>query len=104
MPLRLIRSRKGGTGNLHRLLAEHGSAAAALAALPDMARAAGIGDYVPRPVAVAEAEIAAGQRAGARLLTWKTPPTPLRLRESRGRRRSGGCAAISGFWITAARR
>ncbi|MFO1139079.1 MAG: DNA-processing protein DprA [Paracoccus sp. (in: a-proteobacteria)] len=79
--LRLIRSRKVGPATFHRLLAEHGSAAAALVALPDMARAAGIGDYVPCPVAVAEAEIAAGQRAGARLLTWDDPAYPARLRE-----------------------
>ena len=79
--LRLIRSRKVGPATFHRLLAEHGSAEAALAALPEMARAAGITDYSPCPVSAAEAEIAAGQRAGARLLTWEDAEYPARLRE-----------------------
>lgn len=79
--LRLIRSRKVGPATFHRLLAEHGSAQAALAALPEMARAAGIADYAPCPISVAEAEMAAGQRAGARLLTWDDPAYPARLRE-----------------------
>ncbi|WP_374635483.1 DNA-processing protein DprA [Paracoccus sp. (in: a-proteobacteria)] len=79
--LRLIRSRKVGPATFHRLLAEHGSAEAALAALPQMARAAGIEDYAPCPAAVAEAEIEAGRRSGARLLTWNHPDYPARLRE-----------------------
>ncbi len=79
--LRLIRSRKVGPATFHRLLAEHGSAEAALAALPEMARAAGIEDYAPCPISVAEAEIEAGRRAGARLLTWDHPDYPARLRE-----------------------
>jgi len=79
--LRLIRSRKVGPATFHRLLAEHGSAAAALAALPEIARAAGIGDYAPCPAAVAEAEIAAGRRAGARLVLWGDPDYPVLLRD-----------------------
>ena len=79
--LRLIRSRKVGPATFHRLLAEHGSAEAALAALPAIARAAGIEDYAPCPISVAEAEIEAGRRAGARLLTWDHPDYPFRLRE-----------------------
>ncbi|WP_199258484.1 DNA-processing protein DprA [Paracoccus binzhouensis] len=78
--LRLIRSRKVGPATFHRLLAEHGSAEAALDALPDIARAAGIADYAPCPAAVAEAEIAAGHRAGARLLGWDDPDYPPLLR------------------------
>jgi DNA processing protein len=50
------------------MMAEHGSAAAALAALPDVARAAGVEDYNPCPEGVAQAELSAGHRAGARLL------------------------------------
>ena len=42
--LRLIRSRRVGPGTFFRLLAEHGDAQAALAALPGLARAAGIDD------------------------------------------------------------
>ena len=79
--LRLIRSRKVGPATFHRLLAEHGSAEAALAALPQMARAAGIEGYAPCPASVAEAEIEAGRRSGARLLTWDHPDYPARLRE-----------------------
>lgn len=78
--LRLIRSRKVGPATFHRLLGEHGSAQAALAALPAMAQAAGIQDYTPCPLSVAEAEIAAGRRAGARLVTWGDPDYPALLR------------------------
>ncbi|CAM3073583.1 DNA processing protein [Paracoccus aminovorans] len=78
--LRLIRSRKVGPATFHRLLAEHGSAEAALAALPEIARAAGIEDYAPCPPAVVHAEIEAGRRAGARLLTWDDPDYPALLR------------------------
>lgn len=79
--LRLIRSRKVGPATFHRLLSEHGTAEAALAALPDMARAAGIKDYAPCPLAPAEAEIEAGLRAGAQLVTWGDPAYPARLRD-----------------------
>ncbi|WP_425274242.1 DNA-processing protein DprA [Paracoccus shanxieyensis] len=79
--LRLIRSRKVGPATFHRMLAEHGSADAALAALPDMARAAGLSDYTPCPIGVAEAEMAAGRRAGARLIVWGDPAYPAQLRD-----------------------
>lgn len=79
--LRLIRSRRVGPATFHRLLAEHGSTAAALAALPDLARASGVEDYTPCPLATAEAEIEAGRRAGARLLTWDDPDYPAALRD-----------------------
>lgn len=79
--LRLIRSRKVGPATFHRLLAEHGSAEAALAALPEIARAAGIRDYAPCPRSAAKAEIEAGHRAGAQLLSWDHPDYPARLRE-----------------------
>lgn len=79
--LRLIRSRKVGPATFHRLLAEHGSAKAALAALPELAQAAGIDGYAAFPIAAAEAEIDAGLRAGARLVTWGDPFYPSRLRE-----------------------
>ncbi|MTH33644.1 DNA-protecting protein DprA [Paracoccus limosus] len=79
--LRLIRSRRVGPATFHRLLAEHGSAGAALAALPDIARAAGIEDYAPCPAGVVEAEIEAGTRAGARLIAWGDADYPAQLRE-----------------------
>ncbi len=66
--LRLIRSRRVGPATFHRLMGAHGSAAAALAALPDIARAAGVEDYAACPEGVALAELAAGRKAGARLL------------------------------------
>ena len=43
--LRLLRSRRVGIATYWRLMAEHGSARAALDALPDIAHAAGITDY-----------------------------------------------------------
>lgn len=79
--LRLIRSRRVGPATFHRLLAEHGSAEAALAALPQIARAAGIEDYAPCPLPVIHAELEAGRRAGARLVTWDDPAYPALLRE-----------------------
>ncbi|VDC32305.1 hypothetical protein XINFAN_03368 [Pseudogemmobacter humi] len=63
----------------HRLLAEHGSAGEALAALPAIARAAGVGDYQPCPPGVAAAELAAGSKAGARLLFLGDPFYPAAL-------------------------
>lgn len=66
--LRLIRSRRVGAVTFHRLVAEHGSVAAALAALPDVARAAGVDDYSPCPVEVARHEMAQARLAGARMV------------------------------------
>lgn len=66
--LRLIRSRRVGPATWRRLMAAHGSAAAALAELPAIARAAGDSDYTPCSEAAARAELAAGHRAGAFLL------------------------------------
>lgn len=77
--LRLARSRRVGATTFHRLLAEHGSAAAALAALPEIARAAGAEGYAPCPEGVARAELAAGRRAGARLLSFAAPGYPAAL-------------------------
>lgn len=66
--LRLLRSRRVGPITFWRLLEAYGSAEAALAALPDLARTAGVEDFTPCPPAVAQAEIQAGRRAGARLV------------------------------------
>lgn len=77
--LRLIRSRRVGPATYHRLVAEHGSAGAALEALPRIAAEAGVRDYAPCPASVAEAELAAGQRAGARLLVIGAPDYPALL-------------------------
>ncbi|WP_245731504.1 DNA-processing protein DprA [Loktanella fryxellensis] len=76
--LRLLRSRRVGPATYRRLIAEHGSAQEALAALPDVAAAAGMTDYHVCPPGVVIAELQAGRAAGARLLRqgasdWPTP-------------------------------
>lgn len=82
--IRLIRSRRVGPATFHRLMAEHGSARAALAALPDIAAGAGIGDYAPCPEGVAMAELQAGRRAGARLIRCDSALYPQTLRDIDG--------------------
>ncbi|HMO07440.1 MAG TPA: DNA-processing protein DprA [Paracoccaceae bacterium] len=66
--LRLIRSRRVGPATFHRLMAQHGGAAAALAALPRIAAAAGVEGYEVCPEGVIRAEAAAARACGARLL------------------------------------
>lgn len=79
--LRLIRSRRVGPATFWRMLAEHGSAKAALAALPDVARAAGVQDYTPCPEGVVLAEMKAARAVGARLITGATADYPGALRD-----------------------
>lgn len=79
--LRLIRSRKVGPVTFWRLLSEYGSAAAALEALPEVARAAGVTDYTACPEGVVRAELAAARKAGARLICKGHPAYPARLAE-----------------------
>nr|WP_245904745.1 DNA-processing protein DprA [Pseudoroseicyclus aestuarii] len=74
-----MRSRRVGPATYWRLLAEHGSASAALEALPQVARAAGVEDYRPCPEGPALAEIEAGRRAGARLILAGDPDWPAGL-------------------------
>ncbi|MBY6002652.1 DNA-processing protein DprA [Salipiger bermudensis] len=66
--LRLLRSRRVGVATYWRLLAEHGSAAAALEALPGVAAAAGVENYSICPERVVQSEITAARRHGARLV------------------------------------
>lgn len=82
--LRLIRSRRVGPATYHRLIAEHGSARAALEALPAIAAAAGITDYAACPEGVAAAELAAGRKVGARLIRCDSPLYPSALRDIDG--------------------
>ncbi len=77
--LRLARSPRVGPATFHRLMAAHGDAAAALAALPALAAEAGVESYRPCPEGVARAELAAGRKAGARLLVHGAPDYPARL-------------------------
>src|SRR5690554_3913706 len=66
--LRLIRSRRVGPSTFARLITEHGSAGAALDALPALAHASGVADYAPCTIDAALREYQTGRRAGARLL------------------------------------
>ena len=66
----LIRSRRVGAVTFHKLVAEHGSVKAALAALPDIARAAGVEGYTTCPPAVAQHELNQARLAGAVMLRW----------------------------------
>jgi DNA processing protein len=77
--LRLARSRRVGAVTFHRLMAEHGSARAALAALPAIAKAAGVEEYEVCPPAVVQAELKQGRALGARLLVHGEPGYPAAL-------------------------
>ncbi|MGB3278908.1 MAG: DNA-processing protein DprA [Pseudorhodobacter sp.] len=68
--LRLIRSRRVGAVTFHRLMAEHGSAAAALAELPGIAKDAGVKDYALCPEEVVRHEMSLARLAGARMICW----------------------------------
>ncbi|KKK82617.1 hypothetical protein LCGC14_2801610, partial [marine sediment metagenome] len=77
--LRLLRSRRVGIATFFRLMATHGSAADALAALPGIAADAGVRDYALCPEDRVLAELRAGQAAGARLLAFGEAEYPLAL-------------------------
>jgi DNA processing protein len=77
--LRLVRSRRVGPVTYHRLIAEHGSARAALAALPGIARAAGVEGYEICPLGVIIAEQRQGRAVGARLLVHGEADYPAAL-------------------------
>jgi DNA processing protein len=74
--LRLIRSPRVGPTTFHRLMAEHGSAAAALDALPQVAKAAGVDTYTPFTPEQAQAEIELARGKGARMLCFGTEAYP----------------------------
>ncbi|QBF32944.1 DNA-processing protein DprA [Thalassococcus sp. S3] len=77
--LRLLRSRRVGVTTFHRLMAEHGTAQNALAALPEVARAAGLDAYEICPPGVIDAELKAARAAKARLLCLGDADYPLDL-------------------------
>ena len=79
--LRLLRSRRVGPATFFRLMAEHGTATAALAALPEVAAAAGVKDYKICPEGVVLAELNAGKLAGASLVAKGDPDYPEALAE-----------------------
>lgn len=94
--LRLFRSDHVGPLTFYQLLRRYGSAAAALDALPGLARRGGRGDtFLPFPKARALAEMEAVDTFGAVLLAWGEPnyppallelPDPPPLIAARGRR------------------
>ncbi|MEO0678012.1 MAG: DNA-processing protein DprA [Pseudomonadota bacterium] len=66
--LRLLRSRRVGPATFHKLIRDHGSARAALEALPEIAQRAGERGYEVCAPGVAEAEMRAARKARARPL------------------------------------
>ena len=78
---RLLRSRRVGVATFFRLLDEHGTARAALAALPDIAAEAGVANYEPSSRQDAENEWHAGQRAGATPIAFGSAEYPALLAE-----------------------
>jgi DNA processing protein len=60
-------------------MTDHGSAAAALTALPEIAREAGVSGYQTCPMSVIDKELNAGRKAGARLIAIGDPTYPAAL-------------------------
>jgi DNA processing protein len=79
--LRLLRSRRVGIATYKRLLIEHGTAQNALAALPQVARAAGVSNYRICPEGVVITEMKAARAAGAQLVALGDPKYPTALAE-----------------------
>ncbi|MDD7971799.1 DNA-processing protein DprA [Roseinatronobacter alkalisoli] len=77
--LRLIRSARVGPTTFFRLMAEHGTADAALDALPKIAQAAGVDTYAPFSIDKARAEIDLARAKGARMLCYGTEAYPATL-------------------------
>ncbi|MCO4826979.1 DNA-processing protein DprA [Lentibacter algarum] len=77
--LRLLRSRRVGIATFFRLLSEHGSPAAALDALPEIARAAGVERYNTFCEEAARTELSRGADAGATLICYGTSEYPKAL-------------------------
>lgn len=80
--LRLLRSYRVGPSTFYRLMAEHGSAGAALAALPEVAKAAGVKDYRPYEASRARDELALGQAQGAHMICMGSDDYPRDLAET----------------------
>ncbi|HVJ50850.1 MAG TPA: DNA-processing protein DprA [Aliidongia sp.] len=79
--LRLIRSDNVGPITFYQLLQRYGSAAGALAALPELAERGGRRNFKVWPRAEAEREMAAVARAEARLVAWGEAEYPPLLAE-----------------------
>jgi DNA processing protein len=112
--LRLARTENVGPVAFRHLTERFGSAGAALAALPDLTRRAGRSGALHIPtVAEADAELAAGERLGARLicvgeadypraLAAADPPPPVLWARGRVELLAGPCVAIVGARIASA--
>jgi len=70
-----------GVATFYRLLSEHGTAQAALTALPEVARAAGMEGYTTCPEGVVLAEMRAARIIGAQLICVTDPLYPDALRD-----------------------
>ena len=79
--LRLLRSRRVGISTFKRLLIEHGTAQNALAALPEVARAAGVSGYQICPEGVVWGELKSARAAGAKLIQQGSPLYPTLLND-----------------------
>lgn len=79
--IRLLRSHRVGISTFFRLLSEHGSAQAALDALPEIAAQAGVRDYVAFSAEAANNECEHAIRAGAKMVFWGNPDYPELLSE-----------------------
>lgn len=79
--VRLLRSPRVGPATYRRLIGEHGSAAAALDALPAIASAAGVRRYTACAASVAVEECNRAADLGARALTLGSPSYPPGLAE-----------------------
>lgn len=77
--LRLARAERVGPVTFRQLLERFGRAAVALEALPALTRRAGGTGFTPPPAARIEAEMAAGEAVGARLMVIGDPDYPPRL-------------------------
>ncbi|MDJ0637525.1 MAG: DNA-processing protein DprA [Paracoccaceae bacterium] len=79
--LRLLRSRRVGVTTFFRLMSEHGSASAALDALPEVAAQAGVDNYQPCTVDAARAEWDRAREKGAQAICFGTKEYPAPLAE-----------------------
>lgn len=77
--LRLLRSRGVGPQTFFRLMGEHGSAAAVIDLLPDLAARAGVTRYTAAAPEDIAAEWRAGRKAGARLVCFGDTDYPALL-------------------------
>ncbi len=81
--MRLTRSGRVGPATYRVLMAEHGTAEAAIKALPDVAKSAGVRDYAPCSVQRAEDEYRLGLSRGYKPLFVNTKGYPELLAETK---------------------